>query len=346
MTVTPESNYALIQQLQDLVSSAAEPPSGPEFSYPVVDQAVSAEMWKKINRNSGNGILAEGGNPFWYRGASNASNTARITVSTITGEAAAIIHGYYYVLQQDINVSLPMPSSGTVTYHICLTYDPRNESDASGPISLEVYTGTPPTTFDREHIVLWTVRRSANQLLTDATVTRVRPFVGGVISVNNYSELPDPGEMLFGTLAFVRNDRAFYYSFTPIEGGATDGEPFWESLTDPVWVERVNSTYEWGGRGYPPQSARIGTKVSLRGSVKLSSGYPLNTGNNDGNGWWVMSLPSNQVPNHTQFFTVATSNLPSPGTATVVVYYSGEVKVFVSRQCNYVFLDGVEFWVK
>ena len=340
------SQDALIGPMRDILLTAAEPPSGPEFSYPVVDQAVSAEMWKKINRNAGNGILAEGGNPFWYRGASNASNTARITVSTITGEAAAIIHGYYYVLQQDMTVSLPMPSSGTVTYYICLTYDPRRESEASGPISLEVYTGTPPTTFDREHIVLWAVRRSANQLLTDATVNRIRPFVGGVISVNNYEELPDPGELLFGTLAFVRNDRAFYYSFTPIEGGATDGEPYWATLTDPAWIDRVNSTYERAGVGYHPASARIGAKVSLRGSVRLSSGYPFNTGNNNGQGWWVMSLPSNQVPAYTQYFTVATSNQPTPGFATVIVYYTGEVKVFVSRQCNFVCLDGIEFWTR
>ena len=346
MTVTPESNLALIQQLQDLVSSAAEPPSGPEFSYPVVDQAVSSSMWKKINRNAGNGILAEGGNPFWYRGASNASNTARITVSTLTGEAAAIIHGYYYVLQEDITVSLPMPSSGTVTYHICLTYDPRRESDASGPISLEVYTGSPPTTFDREHVVLWTVRRSANQLLTDATVNRVRPFVGGVISVNNYEELPDPGELLFGTLAFVRNDRAFYYSFTPIEGGATGGEPFWESLTDPEWVDRVNSTYEKADFGFHPASARIGTKVSLRGSVKLKSGHPFGNGNNNGEGWWVMSLPAAHTPPTMQRFTVATSNQPTPGFATVTVSSGGQVRVYVSRQCGFVNLDGIEFWTR
>ena len=346
MTVTPESNYALIQQLQDLVSSAAEPPSGTEFSYPVVDQAVSSSMWKKINRNAGNGILAEGGNPFWYRGASNASNTARITVSTLTGEAAAIIHGYYYVLQEDITVSLPMPSSGTVTYHICLTYDPRRESDASGPISLEVYTGAPPTTFDREHIVLWTVQRSANQLLTDATVNRIRPFVGGVISVNNYNELPDPGELLFGTLAFVRNDRAFYYSFTPIEGGATDGEPFWESLSDPEWVHRVNSTYEQGVAGFPPASARIGTKVSLRGSVKLKNGNPFTTNNNGGGGYWVMTLPASQVPAYTQSFTVATTNTPVPGLARVIVAHTGEVRVFVAQSTATVYLDGIEFWTR
>ena len=337
---------ALIGPMQDILLAAAEPPQGEIYSYPIVGQGISMEMWQKINRNAGNGILAEGGNPFWYRGASNASNTARITVSTLTEEAAAIIHGFYVVMRQDITVSLPMPASGTRTYHICLTYDPREEINPQGPISLVVYSGPPPLTFDREHIVLWTVRRSANQLLTDAEVNRVRPFVGGVISVNNYEELPDPGEMLFGTLAFVRNDRAFYYSFTPIEGGATDGEPYWATLTDPAWIDRVNTTYEKASIGFHPASSRVGTRVSLRGTVRLRSGYPFNTGNNNGQGWWVMSLPSNQVPAYTQAFTVATSNEPTPGFATVIVYYTGEVKVFVSRQCNFVYLDGIEFWVR
>lgn len=350
MSETP-SNYDLVQDarigpMEQILSQAAEPPNATSYSYPVVGQGWSTEMWRRINRNVGNGILAEGGNPFWLRGLNNASNTARITVSTITGEAAAVMHGFYFAMTGDETVALPMPSSGAVTYHICLTYDPRNEKNAEGPISLQVYTGTPPTTFAREHIILWTVRRSANQLLTDATVTRVRPFVGGVISVNSFEELPDAGQILFGTIGVVRNDRALYYAYTPLESGSNDGEPYWETLTDPEWTDRVNSTYEHGGLGHNPGSARLGTEVVLRGTVRLKSGYPFTTGNNDGDGWWVMTLPSNQVPAYTLAFTATTSNWPAAGFARVVVYYTGEVKVYVAQQCNYVHLDGIRFFTK
>lgn len=350
MSETP-TDYDLLQDDKilahdQILSQAAEPPNTTSYSYPVVGQGWSTEMWRRINRNVGNGILAEGGNPFWLRNLNNATNTATITVSTLTGEAAAVMHGFYFAMTEDTTVALPMPSSGSVTYSICLTYDPRNEKDAAGPISLEVYSGTPPTTFNREHTVLWTVRRSANQLLTDATVTRVRPFVGGIISVNSFEELPNPGELLFGTLGMVRNDRALYYAYTPIESGSNDGDPYWESLTDPEWIDRVNGTYEHGSLGFHPASARIGTKVVLRGTVQLKSGYPFNTGNNDGDGWWVMSLPPDQTPANTQGFNVTTSNWPTPGFARVAVYYTGEVKVYVAQQCNYVYLDGVEFYVR
>ena len=44
---------ALIAPMRDILLTAAEPPSGPEFSYPVVDQAVSSSMWQwKIGRAS------------------------------------------------------------------------------------------------------------------------------------------------------------------------------------------------------------------------------------------------------------------------------------------------------
>ena len=346
MTVTPESNLALIQQLQDLVSSAAEPPSGPEFSYPVVDQAVSTEMWRKINRNVGNGVLAEGGNPFWLKNLSNANNTADITVSTLTGEAAAVMNGFYYVLTSSKSVSLPMPSSGNITYHICLTYDPRNESNPEGPISLQTYTGTPPNTFGRTHITLWTVTRSANQLLTDATTSRGRPFVGGIISTNNVDQFPDPGSVLFGTLAFARDEGTFWYSYVPTEEtGNVEGSdvPYWAPINSPRWVNRVNNTYEWPGFDYHPGSTRIGKQVYLRGVVRLASGFSFGAGNNNGAGWWAMTLPANQRPALGQYFMAAISGPQNPGFARVHVNAAGEVRFWVSRQCSWVSFDNISF---
>ena len=351
MSETP-SNYDLVQDarigpMEQILSQAAEPPNATSYSYPVVGQGWSTEMWRRINRNVGNGILAEGGNPFWLRGITNASNTARVTVSTITGEAAAVMHGFYFAMVADETVALPMPSSGAVTYHICLTYDPRNEKNAEGPISLQVYNGVPPTTFAREHIILWKVARSANQLLTDATVTRVRPFVGGVVSVNSFDELPNAGEILFGTIGVVRNDKALYYAYTPIESGSNDGEPYWALLTDPEWIDRVNSTYRWGNIGEHPGSARVGNQVFLRGVVATNWDGNFNTNQNDGDGYWVMSLPTNQHPSRVRYFTCAVAGATGQlGFARVEINNSGEVRARVSKECSWVSLDGIQFHTK
>ena len=348
MTVTPESNLALIQQLQDLVSSAAEPPSGPEFSYPVVDQAVSSSMWKWITRGMGAGILGEGGQPYWYRNPSNANNTAEIAVSTFSEEAHAAIGGFFHHLSQPVTVSLPMPSSGAVTYNIALTYDPRREADPLGPIRLETHTGPLPTSFGREHIPLYSVTRNANELLTDATVQQHRPFVAPSLTYNWSHHLPDPTNMLTGTTARTRLDGGLYMVLqgNEIWEDGTTAEPRWVNLSDPAWVVRVHSNYEWGGQGHQPSSTRMGARVSLRGSVRLRNGNSFSTNNYSGNGYLVMTLPSNQVPAYTQSFIVATSNQPVPGVARVVVYYTGEVRVFVAQTCSYVFLDGVEFWTR
>lgn len=343
MTVTPESNLALIQQLQDLVSSAAEPPSGPEFSYPVVDQAVSSSMWKWITRGMGSGILGEGGQPYWYRNPSNANNTAQIAVSTISGEAHAMIGGYYHHLSQAVTVQLPMPASGTVTYHVALTYDPRRESDPEGPIKLETHTESLPTTFGREHIPLWSITRSANQLLTDATVQQYRPFVTPSTTYNRREHLPDPGMMLSGTTARTRLDGGMFMALQGNEVGA-DGESAvarWVNLQDPVWTPQVNSTYEGAGVGFAPAYGKVGREGMLRGSVRLKNGNPFSVNNNSGRGYHVMTLPAGCRPPYTWSHPVAAAT--ATASANVIISSDGEVRVWVGGICNFVHLNGVRF---
>ena len=336
---------ALIGPMRDILLTAAEPPSGPEFSYPVVDQAVSSSMWKWITRGLGAGILGEGGQPYWYRNPSNANNTAEIAVSTISGEAHAMIGGFYHHLSQAVTVALPMPASGTVTYHVALTYDPRRESDPEGPIKLETHTGSLPTTFGREHIPLWSITRAANQLLTDATVRQYRPFVSPTTTYNYRSHLPDPGMMLSGTIARTRLDDGLFMSLQGNEVGA-DGESAvarWVNVGSPEWRENVlNQGYEWQGFGRPPGTKLVGNSVAVRGTVRRTAG-PFDTGQNSGNGYRVMYLPSGRRPLGSRYFVCATSNSNSPGIARVTIDPDGAVYVRVSQTCSWVSLDGIQF---
>lgn len=347
MSETPTS-YDLAQDarigpMEQILSQAAEPPNATSYSYPVVGQGWSTEMWRRINRNVGNGILAAGGRPFWLRDLNNAAATATVAVSTWTGEAAAVMHGFYFAMQSSETVSLPMPSSGTTVYHICLTYDPRNERNAEGPISLQVYSGVPPTTFNREHLLLWTVTRSSNSLLTDATVDMYRPFVGGVITVNYFSQAPDPNSVLFGTVLICRLENSVYYSHTRGEDEEGNSNSLWVNLLDPEWDEAIlNQPYEWQGFGRPPGTKQVGNSVELRGTVKRSSGN-FETHQNNGSGYRVMYLPASRRPRGTRYFITADSSSSTPGLARITIDPDGAVYVRVSRTCAWVSLDGIRF---
>lgn len=337
MTVTPESNYALIQQLQDLVSSAAEPPSGPEFSYPVVDQAVSSSMWQWITRGQGDGIIDAGGGPYGLSSFDNASNTATLGVSTRTGTANAVLAGFFHQLSAPMPLTFPMPSSGTTTYYVCLTHDPRDESAAHGPVSVQVYAGAPPSTFDRTHVVLHTVRRSANQLLTDAVVERFTPRVAPTVVVANRAELGDPRFRLWGTLGFVHSTREWFMatSATSTAGGPTEWRPVsrpgWRSL--PLSEGRV-----YAGHGALPEMGMSGGRVSLKGRIRRASG-DFTAASSDG--WWIATLPASHRPAEDQACMVAGGGSSTPQFGKLVVESGGNIRLYPVNTVAWVDLSGV-----
>ena len=268
---------ALIGPMRDILLTAAEPPSGPEFSYPVVDQAVSSSMWKWITRGQGDGIIEVGGWPYRLTGLNNATNTAILRVSTLTGTANAIIAGFFHQLSADLTISLPMPSSGTTTYYICLTHDPREEGTAPGPVSVQTYSGTPPDTFGRTHVVLHTVRRTANQLLTDAVVESFRPRVAPTMLVARESQLGDPRQRLWGTLALAHETSEWFMAM----GSSSDagGPSSWQNITSPEWVASTSNAHLHQTSGSFPSWRLEGDRVHLVGRVRQSSGSPYAAGN-------------------------------------------------------------------
>lgn len=337
MTVTPESNYALIQQLQDLVSSAAEPPSGEEFSYPVVDQAVSSSMWQWITMGVGSGMIDTGGNPYNLVNLSNATNTAQISVSGSTGTANAILRGFFHQLSANKTISLPMPGS-TTTYHICLTFDPRNENDVLGPVSVEVYSGEPPTTFNRHHIVLWTVRRQPNQLLTDAEFTSMRPRVAPTLLVEWPSRLPRPEAMPWGTLCFAHATREWYMAVgsTSGSGGPTE----WRNLSQPI-AEPI-SLYSFRKA---MASDRVPRTLLDDGVVTMSGGFRRTTDEAftpSGEGWYLGAVAAAHRPDR-QVDMPHITYTPTPSVVRVRVETSGAITGFPSSVTNAILLDGLSY---
>ncbi|HLS01900.1 MAG TPA: hypothetical protein VK054_07980 [Beutenbergiaceae bacterium] len=101
-------------------------------------------------------------------------------------------------------MELPFPAvTSSTTYHVTVTYDPRLFKTT--PLKIEVYPGPPPTTYGRDHIVLFKVQREPNQLLSQATRTPVNQWLGNVINVWSEENLPDPTHVEYGTMVVVIN---------------------------------------------------------------------------------------------------------------------------------------------
>ncbi|WGH94175.1 hypothetical protein QDX21_05115 [Auritidibacter ignavus] len=219
MTEMP-SPYDIIQDeridgLSELVTPYYKPPGEQEYSFPVVGQGVSSEMFQQISRAAGTGVFvqhdAEGAqSPYRLTrlpggdAETNAKNQMMLRTSNATGRSEAAIEGFFHTQLEDMPVSFP-PVTTPTTYYLALTYDPRREEEEAGPISVEVHANKLPTTHGRKHIVLYTLRREPNQLLTQATTQQHKPWLGHVINVWRYNDLPEPTSVEYGTFAVVIN---------------------------------------------------------------------------------------------------------------------------------------------
>lgn len=167
-----------------------------ETSFPVLEKPLNDQQWKSVTLGIGDGVFDEGGNPYNLVSKNNVNNTAVITVDSKKGYSHAILKGFYHKIDQNMPVTIPAVSS-TTTFYITLVYDPLNKAM---PVTLQVLT-TLDRTSGKEYLVLWSVKRQANQLLTDAEFSKFRQTIVPKIQVDYAENLPDPKSVLFGTQA-------------------------------------------------------------------------------------------------------------------------------------------------
>src|SRR5699024_7016938 len=132
----------------------------------------------------------------------NQPNTLSLRAGT---SAEAIVEGFYHRLTEDMELPFP-PVTTTTVYRVTLTYDPRKFK--TSPVNIEVWNGEPPTAYGQVHVLLHTVERRPNQLLSQATITRYRQYTAGLLSVQNESQLPDVDSVPAGTLAVPSSTEA------------------------------------------------------------------------------------------------------------------------------------------
>src|SRR5699024_5014479 len=200
-----------IESLESLITAEYEPPSGVEYSYPVSNQGITQTQFRNMMRALGKGTITQHNTTTAqssYRLEAHASdaetnqrNTLLLRPAPSFNQAETASNGFFHVLTEAME--LPFPSvTSKPTYHVCVTYDPRKFK--TDPLKIEVYPGTPPTSEGRDHVVLFTVKRSPNQLLSQAGIGRGNQWLGHVINAWSYNELPDPTHVEYGTLAVVR----------------------------------------------------------------------------------------------------------------------------------------------
>jgi len=224
MTEQP-SAYDILQDhrldaLDELVTPYYQPPGDVEYSFPVVGQGITADQYRLMSLGQANGIIHgdngvvnDSPNSTGYRyylegHSTDAETNQRNTLMLRAGTSAeAIVEGFYHRLTEDMELPFPAVSTPT-TYHVCLTYDPRREEEPTGPVHVEVYAGDPPTTHGRVHVVLHTVHREPNQLLSQASRQRYRPYTAGIVAIQHPNQLPNWRAYPAGTLAVPSGGRA------------------------------------------------------------------------------------------------------------------------------------------
>lgn len=284
MTVNP-SDYDLIQDgrlddLESLIEAENRPPAGTEYSYPIANQGITQEQFRTMMRAAGSGTFVQHddtGAQVSYRlsghgtdSETNQRNTLILKPATTTGRAETVYQGFFHVLTEAMEIPFPAVTSGT-TYHVCVTYDPRLFKTT--PLKIEVYPGTPPTTNGRDSIVLFKVRREPNQLLSQATITQVNPWLGHVINVWSHEHLPEPTSVEYGTLAVVINPSRAHvphvYTNRGVHGWVNTTYGQWENITEIRNTWRPTSGFPQRAR-LTPTGVQVDCTVSPDGGGTLS----------------------------------------------------------------------------
>src|SRR5699024_3713658 len=132
----------------------------------------------------------------------NQRNTLILKVSDNTGRNEAILAGFYFRQTEDIELPFPAVTS-TTTYYVTVTYDPRKFK--TEPLRVEVWACDSPRAHGQRHIVLHEVRRQPNQVLSQSVREMRRQYVSPVISVHHRDRLPEPTDVLYGSIAVKAN---------------------------------------------------------------------------------------------------------------------------------------------
>lgn len=268
------TNYDLIQDgrlgsLESLITAEYEPPAGAQYSYPIANHGITQDQFRQMNLHTGDGVVVtdEGHHSFYLEphnsdAETNARNTLLLKVSRETGRNEAILAGFYFRQTEDIELPFPAVTS-TTTYYVTVTYDPRKFK--TEPLRVEVWAGDPPRANGQRHIVLHTVVRQPNQVLSQAVREMHRQYVSPVISVHHRDRLPEPTDVLYGSIA-VKANQTVGGVLRPGTGELWEsrGQYGWSNLLVGPW-HQVTLQGGWRHGSTPVQVRRVPGGAQMKG---------------------------------------------------------------------------------
>ncbi|UEJ84019.1 hypothetical protein Bra3105_06820 [Brachybacterium halotolerans subsp. kimchii] len=328
-----------------------------EYSYPIENEPMPGSNWSSVTKGIGNGILDEGGFPYNLINLNNATNKATVTAANLGDgvlRSHAILDGFYHRIDANVVIDLPAVTKAT-TYYVALQFVPTRATEGKLPVQLGVFTSLDRTQ-GKDYLVLWTIVRQANQLLTDAAVTMGRQRVAGTVVVASEANLPPANSVLWGTVGVIHNgrdsDRAKIVMAITDSSETTGWK--WKTLSDRGEVD--DETFTWDLKnntetynspvadGFKRAIGRRQKRRKLRGRVGLISG---NDFVKDGE-YRVFStgVGSGDTPERVQAFTTTVGGVSGGiGFARIEVRPDGDVIAWPSKNTAWISLDGIEWEV-
>jgi hypothetical protein len=199
-----------------------------EYSQPLVGVDLEDDYWSQAVGASGNGILEDWGNP--YAITVNTNDTVTIKVSSVGGDARAVVAGFAH--RMDANQVLSVPAvSTTTTYWIGLLYDPASTTI---PVMLKVLTGATLTlAAGQQFLPIHQIVRTSGQALLSATLLQMRPRIAPTITAPQAAGLlaTSPRSFLYGTTVYCVDTARTYRAL------GTASTPSWAPVKDAIVAE-------------------------------------------------------------------------------------------------------------
>ncbi|PZE23851.1 hypothetical protein [Curtobacterium sp. MCBD17_028] len=192
-----------------------------ESSFPLTSADLTDDMWGQAVGAVGDGILDDWGSP--YAITVNTNDTVTVGVSSVSGEARAVVGGFGHRIDAPVTVSVPAVSAPT-TYWVGLLRDPAN---ATNPVKLTVLSGTSvPLSIGQRFVLLQKFVRGAGQTLAAAQGFSVRPCISPTLTMASSTSLLETPPKLFlrGTTVYCADVEL---SFT---AAGTAGSPRWDEV--------------------------------------------------------------------------------------------------------------------
>ena len=276
----------------------------------------------------GNGVLNEGGDPYRLTNINNATNQVTVNVSTQTGLAQAIVAGFYHRIDAPVVLDVPAVTKAT-NYWIVLEYSPLRLESSEPPVQLKVIKDGLDFSQGKQYLVLHKFYRRANELLTDANYRSVKPRIAPLLQVRDTSELPEPGEVIRGTVAVVHGD------YPDIKIAKQDaGQPVaWVSILSGTWQTLGDRTHTTNFSGAPKQLKRVGNTRYLRGQFYRATEGPYTT---SGLGYLVATLGDADLPKQGMRFPVTpvthgSGNITDADAYIVISAMNNEIRLYLTR---------------